>query len=103
MTVKYTRGLRNAIVPYNDIIPKILQKLMDDNINCCMNCFYFKLFEGVKIFNLQDYKNLKAKCCNREAIKEKGIRRNPIVLNTFLDSRTKLSISRVNCKFFELA
>jgi len=103
MTVKYKRGLGNAIISYNDIIPKTVQKLMDDNTNCCMNCFYLKLFEGVKIFNLQDYKNLKAKCSNIEAIKEKGIRRNPIVLNTLLTNKTKISKSRMNCKFFELA
>jgi len=84
-------------------LPPVVQRIMDSDMNCCFNCTYFKLYEGVKTFNLEDYKNLKAKCSNREAIKEKGFRGRPATLDIFMRDKVKFPESRINCNFFKLA
>lgn len=86
-----------------NIIPPIVQRLMDSDCNCCMNCVSFKLFKGVKTFKQEDYKNLRARCSNKEAIIEIGYRKRPVSLNIFINGKVKIPKSRINCKFFELA
>jgi len=84
-------------------IPKWAQRLMDSDMNCCFNCTDFKLFKGIKFFNALEYKDLKAKCICLEAVKEKTIRERSVALGVFSHLKHRFPLSRVNCKFFNLA
>jgi len=81
------------------ILPSRAQEVMDSNCNSCFNCIYFKLLKTYSISTRDEYLCLEAVCTNKEAIKEKKRRANPIALQNLMASPGKI---RTSCKYFEL-
>ena len=86
-----------------EIIPKVIQEMMDDNINACINCMDFKLNEtkGFIPKNKREYCLLMATCTNMDAKKEKVGRENTVSLYIFSNHSHKIPNIRKDCNYFK--